>query len=189
MIPTTVLLSLMACTSEKSTVFTPPQEGEWKDEQPVIQEDNCDLADEDIDNPGVTPIFINILDLQEANFTFALPFENDVLWQEDEIPPSTSCSWDDAGAITCEENEYMLIPLSVYFADEPNMPDMSEAEGDMAGILTIEELSFDGTTLKGTMQNAFDCRGEICSELGEDNPCRIKNSFQDLLQEYESESE
>ena len=189
MILSATMIILLACSAEKNSDFTPPQEGEWRDEQPVLVEDNCELAYEDSENPEVPPMFINILDILDTSFTFSLPFENDVMWQEDEIPPSTSCTWDDAGSITCSENEYMLIPLSVYFANEPDMPDMSEVEGDMAGILTIEDLSFDGTTLKGSMQNTFDCRGDICSEIGDDNPCRIKKSFQALLQETQPEEE
>ena len=182
MILSITLIGFLACLSNNSD-FTPPQEGERKDSKPTLLEDNCELAYEDSSNPEVSPMFINISDLKDTSFTLTLPFENDVMWQEDEIPPSTSCTFDDQGSITCSENEYMLTPLSVYFANEPDpeLSGLSEEDGDMAGILSIEELSFDGTTLAGTMQNTFDCRGDICSDIGDENPCRIKKSFQALF--------
>jgi|GEM_PF-6392153 len=167
-------------SGEEGSFTETPQEGEWSDENPALLEDNCELAYEDPSNPESIPIFIDISHVQDGHFVFMLPWENDVSWQEDEIAPTTDCTWDQTGRISCLENVYMQQPLSEYFEGEPSMQDELSGislEGTMLGTLSVSGVFIDAQTLEGNMKNVFDCQGESCQELGQTGSCIIHKSF------------
>ena len=154
-------------------------EGDWLDEAPVLESDNCGFAIE-------AELYMTVSDSTIDSFTITMDKENGA--EEDTaFHAVTYCSFTPDGSATCEGNQYLSMEFAEFFANEPEAAEMVNMNGTMDGTLAISGTFTDANTFSGAMTNTFSCMGADCAMLQQmvPLPCVIEKSFTMIYSEGE----
>ena len=154
-------------------------EGDWLDEAPTLESDNCGFAIE-------AEMYMTVSDSTVDSFTITMDKENGA--EEDTaFHAVTYCSFTPEGSATCAENQYLSMGFAEFFANEPEAAEMLNMNGTMNGSLAISGTFSDANTFSGTMTNTFSCQGADCGMMQQmvPLPCVIEKSFTMIYSEGE----
>ena len=146
-------------------------EGDWLDEAPTLESDNCGFAIE-------AEMYMTVSASTVDSFTITMDKENGA--EEDTaFHAVTYCSFTPEGSATCAENEYLSMGFAEFFANEPEAAEMVNMNGSMHGSLAISGTFTDANSFTGTMTNTFSCMGADCAMMQQmvPLPCVIEKSF------------